>query len=239
MVTQAYKWPMLVTKATPDIEVKDVSERDRTVTSVITTDRVDRDGEVVVTKGLNFDGFDANPVVLFMHDPCSPIGKCNGRTAKTHEHIAVTEFAETDLADEIFKLYMGGFLKGWSIGMDYNTVQREPLTEADVRKRADWAGANAVIRSASVVEYSAVSIPANAEALSRAHQGGLIKHTKAWFPSATAEQATVEVPEIKVVTLPSLDDSVSLLAVEYSARDIADRAGESVRKLLRRLKGYD
>lgn len=167
---------MVFTKAHADsTEVLDVDTGKRTIKAKITTDRVDSDLEVVITSGLNFKRFEKNPVVLFMHDPYVVIAKSLWQQTKSGYVIALTRFAETDFADDIFKLYEGGYMRGWSIGMHWSSIKRRDITPADVRKRTDWAGAQTIIEKADVLEYSAASIPANAEALNRALTKGLFK----------------------------------------------------------------
>lgn len=186
--------PRLYTKS---IEVKaaDIDTSKRTVTGVITTDSVDSDQEVVMTEGLDMTAHEKNPVVLFMHNPSSVVGKCNDRRRRKKSIVAMTQFAETELADEVFQLYVNGFLKGWSIGMDFSTVVRREITPDDVRKRKDWAGARWIIEKAKMVEYSAVSIPANSEALTEADEKGMLSYTKA---ALTAEGLLPEVPVVDV-----------------------------------------
>jgi phage head maturation protease len=169
------------------IEPKAVDEDERSIKSVITTDSLDRDCEVVLTKGLNFKDLKNSGAVLFMHDPSKVVGR-NAWVQKEKagaagmQAIAKTIFAKTELAEEVFQLIKGGFIKGWSIGMDWMSQKRRDLTEKDLKSRPDWAGASAVIEKASVLEYSAVSIPANAEAVTLAYERGLVKATKSYMP---------------------------------------------------------
>ena len=177
----SYDGRRIKTRDTLDIVTKEVDDDDRTITSVITTDKVDRDAEVVVTQGLSFDDFNKNPVVLFMHNQMQLVGKALWVKASKGEVRAKTQFAQTPLAEEVFQLIKQGILKGVSIGMDYATMQRRDLTEQDVKGRPDWAGARAVIEKATVLEFSFVSIPANPDALVQAEKSGLVCLTKSYF----------------------------------------------------------
>jgi len=165
---------------------EDVDEEEKSVVAKVTTESVDRDREVVITSGLDTSSIDpkeegSNPVVLYMHDPFTVIGKVMWiKRAKRHI-VAKTRFAPTDFAQEVFKLYAGGFMKGWSIGMDYATIKRRKPEPNEIKRNPAWAKAEFVVESAEVYEYSAVSIPANRDALTKAWKGGLIKHTEPLF----------------------------------------------------------
>lgn len=171
-------------------EVIDVDERERTIKSKITTDKVDSDQEVVITSGLKLARYEKNPVVLFMHDPFTVVGKSLWQKVGKNAIVAKTRFAETELADDVFKLYAGGFLKGWSVGLDWQSVKRRDLEPTDLKKRPDWAGARTVIESAELIEYSAVSIPANPDALNRAYAKGMFKTARPWIELDIEEEET-------------------------------------------------
>lgn len=163
-----------------------IDPQKRTIDGVISTERVDRDKEVVLVRGLDLSAFRRNPVVLFMHDAYSPVGKCNdGPTLRRRkgvtEMVATTKFADTPLANEVFALVEGEFLRGISIGMNPRTIVREPPTPAEVRKKPEWADARDIVHKAELIEYSFVSIPANAEALTTAVNKGLIRETEPYL----------------------------------------------------------
>ena len=44
-------------------------------TAIITTHAIDRDQDVVIPSGMNSKEYEANPVLLYSHDPNKPIGK--------------------------------------------------------------------------------------------------------------------------------------------------------------------
>jgi hypothetical protein len=152
---------------------------------------------------------------------------------------AVTQFAETDFAEEVFQLCTGGFLKGWSVGMDYNTIERRDITEQDVRKRKDWAGARWVIEKAMIGEYSVVSLPANEDALTQASAKGLVKLTRKWFVDIPAPEPAAPV---RVVAAPAITRTtartVKGAAVGRPPMTAAMIANE-VRRQVRHLRGID
>lgn len=159
-----------------------VDEEKREVTNVISREVVDRDREIVLVRGLGLDNFRKNPVVFFMHDPLALIGKSLSqklrRRAGVNEMLAVTKFAETPLANEVFELQKGDFMRGASVGLNMRTMEMRDVTPDDVRKNADFADAQAFIVKAELLEYSIVTVPANPDALTAALNKGIIKLTE-------------------------------------------------------------
>ncbi len=74
MSNQQYDGHRIATKDQLSIDVKAIDEDARTVKAIISTDSLDRDGEVVITKGLDLAEFKNNPIVLLGHDQDKPIG---------------------------------------------------------------------------------------------------------------------------------------------------------------------
>lgn len=149
-----------------------------TVTGVIVSDAVDRDGEVIIPKGVNLGEFRKNPVVLFGHDRHSPpIGKAEWIKFKKNINSIVAKviFADTDMGKEIFNLFKGGFMKAFSVG--FNPFSKgcdfgRP-TDDEIKERSDLKNVSTIFRKIDMVEFSAVPIPANPEALAFAVGKGL------------------------------------------------------------------
>lgn len=144
--------------------IKAVNNEARTVSHVITAKVTDRDGDVVVPRGGRFDDYLKNPVVFFNHrsfmDP--PVGKCLSLDVSDNEVVATTKFAGLDqahpMAETIFRLLRDGYMRGWSMGFMVDTVGTQKVLE-------DQAGRS--ILEWTLLEYSAVGIPANPDALTR------------------------------------------------------------------------
>lgn len=147
-------------------EIK-VDSDERTVTAIISTGSVDRDGEVLVPKGANLEPFLKNSVVLWAHDYSGPpIGKALWVTKIGGKIKAKVEFAETEFAEEIYQLYKGGFLKAFSVGLIVKN--RHSPTPEEIKKKPAWAEAWNIVDEWEMLEFSAVPVPANAEALATA-----------------------------------------------------------------------
>lgn len=130
--------------------------QDGTVKAVISTNTPDRYDDIVSPKGALLDNYRRNPVVLWNHNSnLPPIGKNINIMVYDNEIVALTKFADTQLAQEIKSLYEGGFMSAFSIGFipkksDIDSQGRTVFTE--------W----------ELLEYSCVPIPANPEALTMA-----------------------------------------------------------------------
>src|SRR4051812_24379375 len=89
-----------------------------TLKAAISPAEVDRAGDVIVPAGLrNADEYLSNPVVLWAHQrTLPPIGRCVALEIEPSRIIAVTKFAQgVAFAEDLFKLYEQGVLRGWSI----------------------------------------------------------------------------------------------------------------------------
>jgi len=151
-------------------EVKGIDEKERTLTHFISTERVDRDKDIMEAGGVDLRNYKKNPVVAWVHDYRQPpIGK--NLWIKKHKDdngemglLAKTKFAMSQFADEIFNLYKEGFLNAWSVGFI-------PVEVKDADEKSD---AKRVISKWELLEYSAVPVPSNPEALQAAYQKGII-----------------------------------------------------------------
>ena len=156
-------------------EVQDLDAGERTLVAVISTAAIDRDMEVLLPKGAQLENFEANPVVLWAHrSDQPPIGKAEWikKTAKAVR--AKVRFASTDFAGEIFQLFKEGILKAFSVGFDpWGAEHREP-DEKDLRAHPEWAGVRRVYSKWELLEFSAVPVPSNPEALAQAVSKGML-----------------------------------------------------------------
>lgn len=142
-------------------EAKGVDNGNGDFEVVMTSESVDRDGDVILADGWDFSHYLKNPVVLWGHDFLgTPIGKVTEIRREGNSWIAKGVFASTDKAQECRKLYDEGILKTVSVGFI-------------IRKRK-----GNVIEEKELLELSFVPIPSNRDARSlRAMQDleGLMK----------------------------------------------------------------
>ena len=123
--------------------------------AVITTSAKDRQGEIVVSTGIDVGNYMKNPVVLFAHDYASPpVAKALSLTTTAEGITARFIFPEKGIsqrADEIHAFWDAHFLNAVSIGF----IPQEWAQDAT----------DPTITKAELLEFSIVPVPANQEAL--------------------------------------------------------------------------
>jgi HK97 family phage major capsid protein len=136
-------------------KIKDLGEGE--LQAVVASDKLDRHGEILDIQGLDYSDFKKNPVVLWAHDYSQPpIGKAVTLRKVGGQLVAKIKFAiaESPFAKQIHDLYMGGFLNAFSIGFIPEQMEDNRYTKS------------------SMIEFSAVPIPANPDALALAKSKG-------------------------------------------------------------------
>jgi hypothetical protein len=141
------------------------------VRAVISTAAPDRAGDMMLPAGLrNAEEFLRNPVVLWAHQrSLPPIGTCERLTIEPDRVIAETKFsASSPFAQDVFNLYAEGVLRGWSIGFVPARAFAMPATR-------DRPQGGTCYPEWDLLEYSAVPVPENPQALTLAVRKGMIK----------------------------------------------------------------
>ena len=147
-------------------EIKSIDEKEMTLTASISTGARDRMNESLDPDGIDMRNYRKNPVVLWAHNyEQPPIGKAMWVKKEGDGIISKVKFASTAFAQEIFQLYKEGFLKAFSVGF----IPKE-IEEGDGEKQP-----RRTFRKWELLEYSAVPVPANPEALALAMQKGILK----------------------------------------------------------------
>lgn len=119
---------------------------------VISTEDLDRQGEIVKQEGIDFGNYMQNPVVLWGHDYYSlPIGVTESIEKRDGKTIAKGRFAPEEanpFAQQVRRMYEAGMVRTTSVGI----IPQE--------------SAEGVITRCELLEYSFVPVPANPYALS-------------------------------------------------------------------------
>lgn len=125
---------------------------------VITTENVDRMGEVIKVDGWDLEHYMKNPVVLWGHSHYDlPIGVCTSIEKIEGKLIAKGKFAPEDanpMGQYCRRLYDLGILRATSVGFIEKEREGNLITKAEL------------------LEFSFVSVPANPMALSTLIKGG-------------------------------------------------------------------
>ena len=159
------------------------------VTFVLSTDDVDRHGDVVSADGWRLEAYLRNPVLLWAHDYRHPaIGRAVSLWTEPHRLLAKMEFAPTAFAQEVAALYACGFQ--WGVSVGFRPIRWE-------ERRDSRTGAYLGLRylEQELLEVSAVPVPANRQALrwesspppqpSPSGGGGLVPGTEAGITAGT------------------------------------------------------
>ena len=134
----------------------------RPMTFVISSEEVDRHGDVILAEGWRLAAYQRNPVFLWAHDYTRPvIGRAVSVWPEPEQLLARMEFAPTDFAREVAALYRSGYQQGVSVGF-------KPLRYEERRQEKTGAFLGIRFLEQELLEVSAVPVPANRSALRRA-----------------------------------------------------------------------
>lgn len=144
---------------------------ERTVRFKISSEVVDRDGDVLVAKGCDFTNFAKNPQFLNFHNYHEfPLGipknwGIEGKSVYCDVYFPTIEELSTNpqeasekakLVDFTYHCYKTGMLNAVSVGFIAKDV--EPIKETGGFKVLEW----------ELLEFSAVAVPANQDAIAQA-----------------------------------------------------------------------
>jgi HK97 family phage prohead protease len=145
--------------------IKEMDDKEMTLTATVSTAARDRMDEVLEPKGADLKHYIKNPVVLWAHNyEQPPIGKALWTKRTAEGIISKVKFASTEFAKEIYGLYKEGFLNAFSVGF----IPKE-WEDGDGKKP------RRTYKNWEMLEFSAVPVPANPEALALAMQKGILK----------------------------------------------------------------
>ena len=193
-----------------------------TFMATITTDSIDRDGEVVIPAGMNSKDYEANPVLLYEHDVKQPIGKM--LKMRRGDRSIDADFALAPrpdnhvgewFPDTVASLMAFGALNTMSIG--FLGTEMRPANKADIERFG--TGVKRVFGKWKLLEVSVVSIPANQDAIITAVRKGLVtKSAVSRFGITVPDEPTpVRVSRRHVITI-----EVPALASEERAAIVRD-----------------
>lgn len=224
------------------MKISAINEEERSVTAVISSSAVDRDREVLLAKGMDAERFQKNPIVLWAHDSHSPpIGKALWVKTKGQKITAKVQFATSEFAEEIWQMFKGKFLNAFSVGFIPHDGHQP--TPKEVTKNPAWAEARFIITEWELLEFSAVPVPANPEALAQAVKSKsltLSDKTKDLFPEILHEdnfekhidceiEEIEEEIEIKLESLPEIE-LIPIVKLEPIEDDISSIVLEEIKK---------
>jgi hypothetical protein len=152
-------------------------EGERADVSVIATDDVDHDREVIIVKGIRLDAFKKTgmPVTWAHNYTALPVGHGmwikhdadkTRLLAKTHYYDRPEDWQGDWMADAVFHLIKNGSMLGKSIG--FIPMKVHAPTPDDLKKRPELADATLVFDEVVMIEYAVTPVPANPNAIVQA-----------------------------------------------------------------------
>lgn len=149
-------------------EVKAAAGEDRALDFVISTEAVDRMGDVIAADGWKLESYRKNPVVLWAHDSAMmPVAKASNVRIEEGKLRARATFMDRTIsgfADAVFNALKGGFLSATSVG--FIPQKYAFVDDPERRYGIDFM-------EQELVEFSIVPVPANPEALIEARAAGI------------------------------------------------------------------
>ena len=216
--------------------IKDLGDGE--IEAIIASDSLDRHGDILDIAGLDLTKYKANPVVAWAHKYDEPaIAQTVKITKSDGKVVARMKFAiaEYDFARTIYNLYKGGYMRAFSIGFI--------ALEID-----DTDFPTFVYTKSEMLEYSAVLIPANADALMLAKQKGIDTGKLLTYTNFNMEELKKILAKAKndltIGDINYLKKHIDELTTEQketykdllTVKDIAAEISESVDKKLEKFK---
>ncbi len=149
-------------------KIVESDDEERTLIFTISDETVDRYKEIMKAKGCQLEEYLKNPVVLWAHNrnqELPPIGRAEWVKKVKNSLKAKVQFAPTEFATSIYELYKKGFMNGVSVG--YITLEWKDVVEDNDTP------ARKIIEKWELLEFSAVPVPANPNALISARDAGI------------------------------------------------------------------
>lgn len=161
-----------------DVRKASDDKESRVLEFTISTSSVDRDFDSINAKGWDLKAYRKNPVVLWAHDSYNPpIARAPKLWIEEDKLNSQAEFMPFEMypfSDMVFNMLNGGFLRTASVG--FRPLKVTPAEEEERRQRY-----GVDFDKQELLEWSVVPVPANPEALMRAHAAGInTRPLKAW-----------------------------------------------------------
>ena len=150
-------------------EVKSANEEDGTVWCTITTQDIDRMGDIVLSKGIDTSEFQKIPSVFVNHNYSAlPVGACTEMVHKDNSVEAKIKFAlNVPESKDVFDRIKAGILRGVSIGFNAGSVALKGCKEFDEHCKSlnlsleHSKSVRRIISKWTMYEFSICGMPAN------------------------------------------------------------------------------
>jgi HK97 family phage prohead protease len=206
-------------------KVTRASDDSGNVTFAINTSAVDSYGTVIEPSGVDLTRFKTNPVVLFNHNHDQPIGIATNVFERGGKLYAEVKFDEEDsFAANIARKVRDGFIRGASIGFQYNELPVDKEVEGLDRAVPHF-------ESTELMEFSVVSVPSNQEALAlaRSKEENEIKTlVKAQLAEISALRTELAEVKEELRTFAESQETVEAAIEEEAEQEVISRSAEEI-----------
>jgi HK97 family phage prohead protease len=194
--------------------------------AVITSETIDRDGEVLIPSGMNSKEFERNPTLFWNHDYAEPVGKAVGQLKrKEREIVADFVFAKRpdgyagEFFPEVAAALVGqGIVSGVSVG--YVPEEGGVRMATDIDRKKYGGSVSRIFSRWKLLEVSLAPLQANPEALITAVKKGLCSPVgaKRWFGIDVPKRivVTVDVPARSTAAKPKPIDVDAIVRREIA-----------------------
>lgn len=196
---------------------------ERTVRFCISSEVTDRDGDVLVSKGCDFTNYEKNPVFLSFHNQREfPLGKvvkywAEEKAVFADVYFPTIEELSTDpknasekakLVDFTYHCYKTGMLNAVSVG--FIAKEYEPIKEG--REQTGF-----LIKEWELLEFSAVAVPANQDAIAQASKSFGEETAKGFIdPMERIKECEKKIEELK----SKMADEIDIENIEKEEEEI-------------------
>ena len=144
----------------PEKQDKKSSHHSNSLTLRASIESEDRAGDVIRAEGWELDNYRLNPVILWAHrHDLLPVGKSVDTWVENGALMATIEFAPTEFAQQVRRMFEEGFLRGVSVG--FRALKTSPRSEKGRR--------GTVFERQELLEISAAPVPMHPFALAAGH----------------------------------------------------------------------
>ena len=194
-------------------------------TATITTDTLDRDGEIVMPDGMNSKEYESNPVLFWNHDAEQPIGRALSLTRKGNAIVGEFQFAQRPenfqgsyFPEFVASLVGQGIVRGVSIG--YIPEPNGTRHANDLDRKKYGTTVRTVYSRWKLLEVSIAPLQANPEAVVTAIKKGFVSalDAKRWLGVATGTRTSivVQLPPASSKKTASTMDVASIVRAEMA-----------------------
>lgn len=208
-----------------------ILKRERADISIISDESVDKEGDVIIQKGIDFKslGFDKNPVVSYNHNyDIPPVAKSlwqkntGGVTKAKTQYISRPETLPKNIEwfpDSIYHMIESGVMRAKSIG---GVGKRRQPTQEDFDTNPSWQGAKNIVDTYMIYEYCVCPIGMNSNAIVE-----MISKSLVFIPEDILDRDFGEIAEeikkihdnIRIITVPIIKSVVTLDQIKQERKD--------------------